>query len=106
MELIRLKCKMSDPQGKLIPRGVVEELTAEIADQVAIFYFRNPRTTKRFAELAMALEKKRGADDTRYIERVKKAATRYSGKTKEEIRDLLLKQFKQLGVNTKNVREK
>jgi len=106
IEVIKLKMRMSDPQGKLIPKGVVETLSVEIADQIATFHFLDQKTTRRFAELAMALEKQRGADDTRFIQRVGKAATRYNGKTKEEIRDLLLEQFKQLGINAKNVRDR
>lgn len=101
-EIIKLKVGMRDPKGKLIPRGVFEQLTAEIADEVATFQFKDWRTTKRFALVSIELEKKRGTSDTIFIERVKKAVTKYPGKTKEEIRDLLLQQFKQMGASYKN----
>lgn len=103
IEIIKLRCGLRDPKGKLIPRGVAETLNAEIADEVATFWFRDPRTTERFARTAMALEKRRGANDTVWMERVKKAATKYPEKTKEEIRDIILNQLKQMGVNVKNV---
>ena len=99
--IIILRVKMRDPKGVLIPHGVTEELTAEIADEVAVFHFRNSSTTRRFALTAMRLERARGANDTAYIERIGKATTRYKGLKKEEIRDLLLKQFQQMGVNAK-----
>lgn len=101
-KILRLKVKMQDPKGILIPKGQTHELTADIADEAAIFYFNNSATTKRFALLAMKLEKARGVNETLWIERTQKAVTKYEGKTKEEIRDLLLLQFKQMGLNAKN----
>ena len=103
-KVLIVKCSMSDPKGILIPRGVIEQLTIEIGDQVAVFRFRDGRTTKRFGELAMKLEAKRGAKDTLYLERIGKVLTKYEGKTKEEIRDIILNQLKEFGVNLKNGR--
>ena len=99
--IIKLRMRMQDPKGILIPRGVIEELTIEIADEVAIFYFKDSRTTKRFADLEIKLNEKKGITDTIFLARIGKATTQYKGKTKEEIRDLLLEQFKQMGLNTK-----
>ncbi len=98
---IRLKVGMIDPLGKLLPRGRKEQMTAEIADGVATFWFKEGSSTKHFAKVVMALEKKRGANDTAYLERFNKIVTKYPGKTKEDIRDLILRQLKQLGLNAK-----
>jgi len=98
---IIIRCNMQDPRGVFIPVGLVDQMTAEIVDEVATFRFKNPVVTKKFATFAMAAEKKRGANDTVYIERVQKAVTKYPGKTKEEIRDILLEQLKQMGINAK-----
>jgi len=95
---------MSDPKGLLLPRGVREQLTAEIADGVATFWFQNGRHTKHFADVVIGLEKKRGANDTFFLSRFQKIVTKYEGKTKEEIRDLILSQLKQMGVNAKERR--
>lgn len=100
-KIIKLKVNMRDKKGKMIPRGIIETLQAEIADGVATFRFKDSKTTKRFASFAMEMEKRRGANDTAYLPRFQKAVTKYEGKTKEEIRDLLLEQFKELGVNAK-----
>ncbi|MBM3191437.1 MAG: hypothetical protein FJZ63_02120 [Chlamydiae bacterium] len=97
VDIIKIKARMADKDGKLIPRGVLELLSIEIADQVAVFHFKDGKTTERWAKLAMALEKERGADDTRYIPRLQKAITKYPAKKKEEIRDLILKKLEQLG---------
>lgn len=96
-EIIRLKIDFLDPKGYLLPRGVRVKLTAEIADEVAVFSFDKPQFMKKFATVIIALEKKRNATDTKYIERMQKTITQYPGKKKEEIRDILLEQFRQLG---------
>ena len=101
VEVIKLKVGMSDPQGKLIPRGVKENMSAEIADGVSTFSFKNGRITKRFAMIVIELEKQRGANDTIYNQRLQKIITKYPDKTKEEIRDLILSQLKQMGINAK-----
>lgn len=100
-EIIKVQTGLMDPRGFLLPRGVREQLTAEIADGVATFRFIDGKNTLHFAKVVIGLEKKRGANDTIYLERFQKIITKYPGKTKEEIRDLLLKQLKQLGANVK-----
>ena len=100
-DIIKLSVGMADPKGILIPRGLRERLTAEIAEGVATFRFKDGNVTKRFAKIVIGLEKKRGASDTIYLERFGKIVTKYPGMSKEEIRDLLLKQFKQMGINSK-----
>lgn len=92
---------MNDPKGKLIPRGVMETLQVQIADQVATFWFKDGRTTERFAKTAIALEKEKGKLNTIFLPRVQKAITKYEGKSKEEIRDIILNQLKQMGANLK-----
>jgi len=99
--IFRLRVRMMDPKGILIPKGVTEELIAEIGEEVAIFHFKNPSTTKRFALVVIKLENQRGVKDTTYLPRINKIMTHYKGKTKEEIRDLILEQLKQLGANVK-----
>lgn len=106
-EIIKIKTDMRDPRGLLIPRGITGHLTMEIADQIATFWFTDSGLTRRFAKIVIGLEQRRGANDTAYIERFGKIVTKYEGKTKEEIRDLILSQLKQLGINVrknKNVR--
>lgn len=76
-------------------------MSAEIADEVSTFWFKNGAITKRFAAIVIALEKQRGASDTIYLPRPQKIVTKYPGKSKEEIRDLILLQLKQMGVNLK-----
>lgn len=101
-EIIKLSAGMRDPKGILIPRGVNEQLSAEIADEVATFRFKDGRTTKRFAAVIIKLEQDKGEHNTVYFERMGKIITQYPGKSKEEIRDLVLSQLKQLGANAKN----
>jgi len=101
-KIIRIKVNMKDPKGLLIPVGVTETLTAEIANGVATFRFKDARTTKRIALIEIQENENRGKEaNTIYMERFQKAITRYPGKTKEEIRDHLLNLFKQMGVNVK-----
>lgn len=88
---------MQDPHGRLIPRGVIETLNVEIADGVAIFRFKDGRTTERFARVAIELDKQKGLNNTAWVARVQKAITKYEGKTKEQIRDLLISQLEQMG---------
>lgn len=99
VDVIRLKMDMMDPTGKMIPRGLRETFTCEIADQTAVWYFRDPRLTrKRVMDLRAA-----GFTNNVYMERLGKAVTEYKGKKKEEIRDEILLQIKGL---TKKSRSK
>lgn len=100
-DIIKIKAGMSDPKGLLIPRGVREVIQIEIAPEVATFWFKDGRITKRFAMTEIALEQKKGEVNTVFLERFQKAVTKYPGKTKEEIRDLILSQLKQMGANVK-----
>lgn len=99
--IIKLKASLGDPRGILIPRGMIGHLNVEIADQVATFWFTESRITRRFAGVVIRLEKERGVTDTVYMERFNKIVTKYEDKTKEEIRDLILSQLKQMGANVK-----
>lgn len=93
---------MSDPQGILIPKGIQEKITIEIGDEVAIYYFKDNRITKRFANIEIEGDKIKGLPQTTYyFDRVGKAMKKYPGKKKEEVRDLVLEQLKKLNVNTK-----
>jgi hypothetical protein len=103
VEIIKMNVGMADPKGVMIPKGVIENLSIEIFDEFAAFHFKDHKTTERFANLAMKLEHEKGKRDTLYSERLKKSVTKYEGKKKEEIREILLKQFKNMGVT--NVRE-
>jgi len=102
LKVINLKLNMQDPKGIMIPKGVKETLTVEIFDGSAVFSFKDVNTTRRFALFAIAHEAKRGVRETFFIKGLGKATTGYKGKTKEEIRDLLLDQFKKMGLNNKN----
>lgn len=98
MDIIKLRVQMKDNKGILIPMGVVETCSVEIADEVAMYSFKDGRTCKRFALTAIELDKKKkGESDTVWIERLQKALTRYKGKTKEQIRDELVKVFESWG---------
>lgn len=99
--VIKIKAALRDPKGFLIPRGITGHLNIEIVNQVAVFWFTDSAITKRFVTVVIGLEKKRGANDTNFMERFQKGITKYPGKTKEEIRDLLLNQLKQMGANVK-----
>lgn len=101
IDIIKLRVGMSDPKGFLLPRGVKETMTAEIADEVATFWFVNGANTKHFADIVISLEKRRGAEDTVYLQRFQKIVTKYPNMKKEEIRDLILSQLKQMGINAK-----
>ena len=98
-KVYRIKVKMSDPKGLLLPRGRIDELSLTIADGVVMARFTDNRNTKRFARVIMELEKKRGASDTVYLERLLCMVTKYPNKNKDEIKTLLLSQLKQLGIN-------
>ena len=91
-----------DPRGRLIPRGVREQITIEIADEVATYFFKDRRVTKNFATIEIEGDKAKGIDQrTFFIDRAGKALRKYPGKTKEEIRLDILKQLKELGANVK-----
>jgi len=100
--IIKIKAGMSDPKGKLIPRGVREQIIIEIADEVATYYFKNSRITKNFAEFEIEMDKQNGKEQTTFFaQRIGKALRKYPGMKKEEIRDDILEKFKKLGVNAK-----
>lgn len=95
---ILITATLSDPKGYLIPRGVNAKLTATIADGVAVFYFSDRNITDRFARVVIALERNKNKNDTVYHQYMHKIATKYEHKTKEEIRDVLLQQLKELNL--------
>lgn len=102
VNVIKMRVGMMDPRGRLIPRGVKEEITIEVGDGVATYWFRNRRVTKNFAmvEIHHDLEKKI-PQRTIWVERVGKAVRRYEGMNKEDIRDYILEKFKELKLNAK-----
>lgn len=105
IETIKIKCKMSDPKGIFIPRGVREILTIEIVDQVATFWFKDSRITKKFATFEIEADKKKGIEpNTAYIERAGKAITKYESKTKEEIKEIVINQLNKMGANAKIIK--
>jgi hypothetical protein len=97
-KVIIMTATMSDTKGYLIPRGVNAKLKATIADEVAVFFFSDRNITDRFARIVIALERNQGKDNTIYHAHMHKIATKYPQKTKEEIRDHLLKQFQELNL--------
>lgn len=101
-KIIKLKMTIGDPKGVLIPVGIKEELKFEIADGVAVWYFKNSKITKKWADLGIELEKKKGRVLTEFSPRLAKAFTMYPNDTKEIIRDKILENFKQMGLNAKN----
>lgn len=98
VEIIKIKAGMSDPKGKMIPRGVNETLRVDITDELAIFYFKDPRTTKRFALLEIEMNRQLGKENnTIWNERTKKCLTRYPNKSKEAIKEIILTQLNIMG---------
>lgn len=94
VEAITLKLVLGDKTGKLIPSGVTETLRCEIIDELLVFRFNDSKTTRRFA----LLDNELGQDKrTIFNMRIQKALTSYPGKTKEEIRDLVMERFKEWG---------
>lgn len=96
---------MADPRGKLIPRGLQEKLTVEIADEVATYYFKDARVTRNFALIEIEGEKAKGEQQTFFIQRIGKAIKKMPGKTKEEIRQEVLQDLKQLNANAKILKD-
>jgi hypothetical protein len=93
---------MKDPNGIFIERGSIEDLTIKITDNAAVFYFKDPKVTRKFADFEINANKKYNKPaTTSFSLRTQKAITMYEGKSKEEIRDIILDQLKQLGVNIK-----
>lgn len=102
IKIIKLRAGMSDPKGILIPRGVQEQITIEIADGVATYWFKDRKTTKKFAMIEIDGDLEKGKEQTTFfIDRVGKAIKKHEGKTKEEIRDLVLKQLEELNIKAK-----
>lgn len=102
VKIIRIKAGMSDPRGLLIPAGLQEQITIEIADQVATYWFKDRKVTKKFAIVEMNEDQDKGKPQTTFfIDRVGKAIKKYEGKSKEEIRNIVLEQLKQLNANVK-----
>lgn len=101
-KIIRIKAGMSDPTGKLIPRGMHEQVTVDISDEAAVWYFKNRRTTENFARVEIEGDKANGIKPrTVFVERLGKALRSYPGMSKEEIRDSVLQDFKELNLNAK-----
>lgn len=101
-KIIKITAGMADPKGILIPRGVREKLTVEIADGVATYYFKDARITKKFAIIEIEGDKAKGKEKTTvFVERVGKAIKTYQGKNKEEIRDEILEELKKLNAKVK-----
>lgn len=103
-ETIKITAGMNDPKGQLIPRGVQEQITIQISDEVASYWFKDSRVTRNFAYVEIEGDKAAGKEQTVFfIERAGKALKRYPGKKKEEIRDEILAQLEKL--NVKGVKE-
>lgn len=105
-EIIKLKfgiAGLKGPDGKwIIPPYLKGELICDIADEAAVFYSTpDSRIAEILARIEIREETKKGYNDTVWFERGHKAITKYEGKKKEEIRDLLLKQFKQMNLKAK-----
>lgn len=101
-KIIKIEAGMADPKGRLIPRGVQERLTVKIASEVATYYFKDNRITRKFAMLEIEGDKAKGKDQTIFfVERAGKVIKKFPGKTKEEIRDEVLEQLKKLKANIK-----
>lgn len=101
-EIIKLVFSLSDPSGKLIPRATREKLTVIIADGALTYFFQDRKVTKNFATIEMIGDKKNNFPQTTvFNERTGKAVKIYPGKTKEEIREIVLEQIQQLNLNTK-----
>jgi hypothetical protein len=104
---ITITCKLKDPKGFFIKNNATETLTIIINDGMAIFYFSNFKSTANFANFEIQANiKYNKPKNTRLDLRRKKAYTLYPNKTKEEIKDIILNQLKQLGINLKNLKEK
>lgn len=101
IKVIKIQTSLRDPKGLLIPRGVAGHLNMEIADEVATFWFTDSAITRRFAKVVIRLEQERGENDTAFIDKFQKIVTKYPGKAKEEIRDIVLGQLKEMGANVK-----
>lgn len=100
--VLNLRMMIGDPKGILIPKGLNDQLTIQIIDGLALYYFKNRRYTKNFAMVEILGDKKKGLKQTTFFsERTGKAHRVYEGKTKEEIRDLILSQLNQLKKNVK-----
>jgi bifunctional DNA-binding transcriptional regulator/antitoxin component of YhaV-PrlF toxin-antitoxin module len=101
-KIIKIKAGMADPKGVLIPRGIREQITIEIADEVATYYFKDQRITKNFVTIEIEGDKANKIPQrTFFRERIGKAIRKYPGMKKEEIRNLILEQLKQLGAKIK-----
>lgn len=101
-KIIVIRAGMADPQGKLIPKGVREQITIQIADEIATYFFRDKRVTKNFSSVEIEADKAKGIPQrTFFLDRPGKALRKYPGMKKEEIRDLVLTQLNKLGVSAK-----
>lgn len=99
---LEIRASMTDPQGKLIPGGVTEEVVVRITDEVAVFTFRDRNTTRRFAKLAIALDREDGLEQrTLFDERTGQALTLYRGLKRDEIKDLIMAQFSRMNARVK-----
>jgi len=104
-KIIKIQAGMSDPKGKLIPRGVQERLTVDIVDNIAVYYFKDSRVTRNFAMIEIEGNKAKGLPPTTsFNSRQGKAIRLFIGKNKEEIRDNILKELKLLNANGVKVR--
>ena len=97
-EAITMTVTMADKTGRLIPLGVVEKVNILIIDQLATFKFKDGRICKRIASVAKEMElRTEGQARTVFIERLQQSLTKYPGKSKEQIKDLLTESFRQMG---------
>jgi hypothetical protein len=75
-----IRLKMKGGEGSIIPRGMIEQLTIEVIDEVAYFHFLDWKTTKMFA-----ITQNKDGVISKYSERLQKTSCLYPGMDREAI---------------------
>ena len=104
-EYINITCNLMDVTGKLIPRGVTETLTVFIYNELAVWYLKDKRLTKLWADVEIKGDLAKGKEQTTfYLEKLGKVLKRYKeGTTKEQIQTELLTFLNNLHVKNKKI---
>lgn len=98
---IKMRIRMYDKTGKFIPKGLTEFVNILIVDGFASFQFDHAQVCKKFVAFAQEKQTYKSPEQTVYNERAQKAITKYNGKNKEEIHEIIKNQLKLMNLNAR-----
>ena len=93
-EILKITVKFQGGIKGFIPKGIKEQITIEIVDEIAAFHFLDNKFTK-----ALSISQKKSNFNSVYSERLQKTICRFPNMKRDEIYFKLKKDFKEIGIN-------